>query len=422
MSGTASAVARGRGLSSFVVVALGFSFIGIQDGALGVLLPSLQSAYGLTESGVGGVFFAAMAGYLMAATLTGPIVGRLGLRAFLAGGSLLVLLSFGLVASAPPWVVLIGTLGVAGFGTAMLDAGMNAHVAQLPQRARLLNYVHAIYGGGALAGPLVASRILATGGSWELVYVAMAALALVLAAGFAVAFPAGGARTVDVVEPMGMARSGLLAEALALPVVRVVALFMALYLGLEVTAGSWTFSVLTEVRGQSMGGAGWTISCYWAGLAAGRLLLGRLAQGQPGPRLIPLCLVGVAAGMLGLWLLPGTAAAVVCLTLIGLCIGPVYPTTIATVAGAVPGRVVPAAVGLLTSVGALGGSLVPWLAGVLAMRVGIGALPPSVALLAGLLALLWRVSARSMSPVGRVGTAPQTSCRAVAPSVAVERV
>lgn len=420
MSGITSAMAQPRQLRTFVLVALGFSFIGIQDGALGVLLPSLQRAYGLSMSGVGVVFIAAMAGYLVAATLTGPLLARLGPRAFLTAGSLAVLLGFGLVVVAPPWPVVVGALAVAGVGTAMLDAGLNAHVAGLPESGALLNYVHAIYGGGALAGPLIASQVIVVGGGWELIYAAMATLAFVLALGFALGFRSKAAGPMAMAGPMALANHGVLAEALGMPVLRAVALFVALYLGVEVTVGSWSFSVLTEVRGQSMEAAGWMASAYWVGLTAGRLLLGRLVQHNGGLRLVQLCLPGVAIGMLGLWLLPGPVATLLCLLLTGLCIGPIYPTTIAVVAGVVPARLLPAVIGLLTTVGAVGGSVLPWLAGTLAMGAGVGVLPPLVALLAAVLVLIWWRFAHSAASMPRCELPVQTCRRAVAQAGMVE--
>jgi fucose permease len=50
-----------------------------------------------------------------------------------------------------------------------------------------------------------------------------------------------------------------------------------LYTALEVTAGVWSFTFLTEGRGLSVAAAGGWVSAYFGALVAGRLALGALA-------------------------------------------------------------------------------------------------------------------------------------------------
>jgi len=64
----------------------------------------------------------------------------------------------------------LGTLLFFGFGVGIIDAGLNAYIAGLPDNTAPLNYLHAFYGVGALRGPVIASAILAIGLGWNFVY------------------------------------------------------------------------------------------------------------------------------------------------------------------------------------------------------------------------------------------------------------
>lgn len=63
-----------------------FILVGSNDGATGVLLPSLQAQYSVDKATVALVSVASVVGYLTAAFISGPLVGKLGIRLFLLVG------------------------------------------------------------------------------------------------------------------------------------------------------------------------------------------------------------------------------------------------------------------------------------------------------------------------------------------------
>src|SRR5947209_14569530 len=69
-----------------------FILIGANDGALGVLIPSLRTHYGIDKATVGLLFLMQTIGYLIAAFNTGLLVEKLGNRRFLILGTLSFLL------------------------------------------------------------------------------------------------------------------------------------------------------------------------------------------------------------------------------------------------------------------------------------------------------------------------------------------
>jgi fucose permease len=371
-----------------------FILIGANDAALGVLLPSIIAHYGIDKATAALLFPATTLGFLLAAFNSGMLLERLGRRNYLVLGAGIFLAGAGLVALTPPFLALLPALFAIGFGEALLDAGFNAYVAGLPRNGALLNYLHAFYGAGALLGPLIASAILARAWSWNTTYLVWLVGGILAAIGFARVFAGQGAPPRDA-SAAGEARPGLLRTTLRMRFVWVSSLFLFLYVGAEVSLGSWSYSLLTESRGQSPLLAGWMVSGYWLGLTVGRVVLGRVAERIGAPRLILWCLVGVLASVLLFWPAPDGIVDALALWLAGFSLGPIFPSTIAVVGRVLPLRLQPTAIGFLASLGSMGGAAFPWLAGNLAQRFGLWALLPFVSALAVAMIALWLMLQRS---------------------------
>ncbi len=365
-----------------------FILIGINDGAVGVLLPGMQNTYHAGKDTISLLFLAGTAGYFTASFNNGLLLNKLGNRRFLLLATVIMGLGFALLSSRPPFLLLLLGIVPIGFGGAMLDAGLNSYIAGLPNNTVLLNNLHAFYGIGALLGPLVASSFLVIGWVWNTVYFVWIGLTLLALIGIGIAF-----RRVDTeaaTHKDGPKEDGnVLVLALRQRVVWLAALFLVFYVGTEVSLGSWSFSFLTEERhGQTLL-SGWTVSGYWVGLTLGRLLLGRVARRIGNRRLIEACLVGVVVGMLLVWFIPQLAVSAFALCLTGFSLGPIFPTTIALMSDVLPSRILSSAIGFLASLGSMGGALLPWVAGNLAQHFGLWTLLPYVIVLTAIMLVLW---------------------------------
>ena len=366
-----------------------FILIGANDGALGVLIPSMRLHYGVDKATIGLLFLFQTVGYLVAAFNSGLLVEKLGNRRFLVLGVVSFLLGVGTLSLMPQFMVILIMMLPLGFGVAIIDAGLNTYIASMPRNAALLNYLHAFYGIGALLGPLIASTILAIRWGWNSVYILWIGMSLVLLIGFQLVF-----REQNISQREDTAtrpESNVLVAALSVPMVWIAALFMLIYVGAEVSVGSWTYSFLTEERHAPILLAGWMVSGYWIGLTLGRLTLARVTLRIGSERLILGCLVGVVIGGLFVWLLPVYAVSAVGLGLIGFSFGPIYPTTIALISNKVSSRILPSVIGFMVSLGSIGAAICPWLAGLLAQRFGLWSLMPYVIILTAAMVLLWRV-------------------------------
>jgi fucose permease len=377
-----------------VLAFFAFVLIGMVGGANGVLLPSLSAFYSVGDAVIGFLFLVSSLGYFLSALSSGLLTEQLGLRWMLLLGAatfLLGMLAFGLKL---PYILLLPARLMLGFGIGMLETGLNIYVTALPRHTILLNYLHAFYGVGALVGPLVASLILALSWGWNSVYLLLTGLSLPLLLGFGVLY---GPAYLDmpVREDESVASENVLRAVLRLPVVWLAALFLLVYVGVEVSLGNWSYSFLLDTRHQGTVLAGEIVSGYWLGLTLGRFLLQNLAQrlGMSTKGLMYFCVTGAAIGLLLIWFVPASAMAAVGFCFIGFSLGPIYPLTVAITPKLVPARLGPSAIGLLVSVSIVGLALFPWVAGVLAQTLGIWTLLPyTLVLTVGMLALWYLLS------------------------------
>lgn len=294
----------------------------------------------------------------------------------------------------PPFVVLLIVSFLLGLGIAMLDAGLNAFIAGFPHNTGLLNYLHAFYGLGAWLGPVVAASLLALHFTWNTVYLIWGTLSLLLLGGIALIFEKRTSEQRKAEHHEGI----VLAITLRQRVAWLAALFLLIYVGTEVTLGNWSYSFLTEERHGIALLAGWMVSGYWLGLTLGRLVLGRIGQAIGNRRLIQFCLLGVVTGLLLVWVFPQQLLEALGLWLAGVCLGPIFPTTIALVSTLVPPRLLPGTVGFMASLGSMGGAFFPWLAGSLAQHTGLWSLLPFAIALTVIMLGTWGIL-QSQPPV-----------------------
>ncbi|HTU74658.1 MAG TPA: MFS transporter [Trebonia sp.] len=373
-----------------------FMLVGVSAGAGGVLLPSQMASYGVDRSTIGITFFAISAGYMLAGLSNGAMLGRAGTRIALAAGAGAFILSGLYLATRPPFTAFVAAQVIVGYGLGVVESALNVHLAGLPRATALLNRLHAFFGVGALAGPLITAWILRFA-SWTTVWLVLALACVPILAGFLASFPGrqSAAQGPGHADPAGgtvrAGAGGLLAAALRDRGVQLGTAMLAIYVGLEISVGSWGFSYLVQTRALPATLAGYTVSGYWLGLTLGRFLISPIATraGVTPVGMIYACLAGTAAAIGMAWLLP-TAPACVALGLLGFFLGPVFPTTMAIAPRLTRERLVPAAIGVMNAVSLVGGAALPWLAGTLAQDSGMWVLLPFALALALAQFAAWR--------------------------------
>jgi fucose permease len=287
----------------------------------------------------------------------------------------------------PSFLVFVAVQVVAGYGTGLLEAVLNAYLAGLPSATTLLNRLHAFFGVGALVGPLLATWML-TFAPWNAVWLVLAGLFAPLTVAFGLTYPKEAAASQE-----EGARSGLLGTALRSPAVVLACAFLAVYVGLETAVGNWGFTFLVDEHAQAAEVAGPMVSGYWLGLTAGRFLISPVAArlGWTTAAMAYACLAGIAASVALIWAAPAGLVAGAGLALLGFFLGPVFPTAMAVVPNLTEARLVPTAIGVMNGVSVVGGAVFPWLAGAVAEGVGVWTLMPFSLTLALVQLAIWRL-------------------------------
>jgi fucose permease len=368
---------RGR-VVLLAVAFLGFMSLGLPDGILGVAWPSIRATFGVPLRHLGVLLAAAMIGYLVSSVCAGWLVTRLGVGPVLAWSSVLIVVNSWGYALASAWPVMVACAILAGLGAGAIDAGINAFAAaRFP--AGVVTWLHASYGAGAMLGPLLMTATLSAGLGWRWGY-GILGLAL---AGMAAVF----ALTLDLWR-MGPSRhgnprdsAGLVATLAHAPVWTGVLLFF-LYTGLEVTAGQWTYTLLTEGRGLAPAMAGGAVAAYWASLTAGRVVAGALTSRISAHLLLLAAMLVAPVGGALVWAASGPVLAVVGLVVLGAALAPIYPLLTAQTPRRVGSRHATHAIGVQVSAAYLGAAAIPGAVGVGATWQGLDVVGGSLVVVA----------------------------------------
>lgn len=378
-----------------VAIALvAFVSLGLPDGVLGVAWPSIRRSFGLPPSQLGTLLTSAMVGYLASSFSSGALVSRLGVGRVLFWSSVLMVANSLAYALAPAWGVMVGAGLLAGLGAGAIDAGINAFAAARFS-PRLVSWLHACYGVGAMLGPLLMTAVVTSSLGWRWGYAIIGLVLATMAVSFLVTIRLWTMTRPEAGSPPVMpGASPELLDTLRRPRVWLnIALFFV-YTGLEVSAGQWTFSLFTEARGLTAGAAGAWVAIYWAGLTAGRVVSGALASRLAADTLLRIGTLGALAGTLLVWWDPGMGAGLLGLAVLGFALAPIFPTLIAET----PARLGPShatsAIGFQVAGAYLGAAVVPGLTGLVATRAGLGVIGPCLVGTAVMLLALQEIARR----------------------------
>jgi fucose permease len=380
---------RPPGLALPVIAVVAFVSLGLPDGVLGVAWPSVRRDFGVPVSHLGVLVGASMLGYLASTSSTGPLVARLGVgRLLLCSCAAVAAACLGLALS-PAWWVVVACGILAGLGAGAVDAGVNAFAAQR-FAPRMVSWLHASYGVGAMLGPLLMTAAIIHGPGWRVGYAAVG-----LALGAMAACFAATRGLWQVRGHAGREEASVSARAtLTRPAVWGNVAVFFVYTGLEVSSGQWAYSLLTEARAIDPAAAGVAVGVFWGSLTAGRVACGLLARRVPAPAILRVAVVAAPVAAAVLWRGQGTAAAFVGLAALGAALAPVFPLMISLTPRRVGEAYTTHAIGFQVAAAYLGAAALPAAAGALAGRYGVAVIGPFLAGVAVALLALHTVALR----------------------------
>ena len=348
------------------VALFAFVVLGMAHESLGVAWPSMRAEFDRPISDLGMLLAFSSTGYLIASGFYGWAHRRAGTGALLMVGSSLVCLGLAGVSLGRGWPIVAAAALSMGLGGGLIDTGLNAHAA-LSFDLRSINLLHGAYGIGATLGPLVMTASLSAGFLWRGGYGLVAVLQLLVIAAL-------WATRGSWAEDAGDDDRGL--EPPAGSMWLMIVLFF-LYTGVEVAAGQWAFTLLTEGRGMTTGAAGIWVATYWGGLTVGRLGFGVIRNELRASSILNGSIVTALAGLLIIWLDPG-GIGFAGLPIAGLGLAAIFPTLVSLTPGRIGREKSTSSIGYQLAAASLGAASIPWALGIVAEASGVLALGPGL--------------------------------------------
>lgn len=365
------------GFSLLLFVAfLAFISIGLPDAILGVAWPSIRDTFDRPRADLGYILFASGAGYFGSGILAGKAIELLGVGRLLAVSTGAV--SVGLLgyAISPAFPVLMVVGALIGFGSGAVDAGLNFYVSE-HFSVTVMNWLHAFFGIGAMVGPFVMAGVLAADGSWRIGYLIVAGVTFLMAIAFVLT--AGKWTDSDHHDTSALVPTAPVSHVLRQPLVWLQLVLFFFMTGIEAGAGAWSYTMLVEKFDLDAGEAGLWAGFYWGAIALGRLVLSPLSRNLKPAKLIQFGTFGLLVGALMMtrdqsWLFQAG------LLVFGFAMAPLFPTLMSLTPSRLGSNVSLHAIGFQVSAAVLGGATIPTLAGILAGRTTLGAIPWTLAI------------------------------------------
>lgn len=390
-----------------LIAYLSFVVLGLPSAMLGIAWasdkwPSIQKTFSLGLDAVGALFVAFTIGYSLVSFIGGRLFGRFNSSTLFFVSSLIsaaALAGYGIL---PAWGMIVACGFLLGFGSGILDAGMNIYFAAV-FNARLMNWLHACFGIGTVIGPLLMTVILSrVGGTWQIGYFIGAGAYLLVGLFFLLTryrWANVGRGTLEEGTHLGIsARSTL-----RLPLVWIsLGIFLA-YTGLEGVSLQWTFPLFNKARGIDAITAGTWLVYLQASFTIGRIFFG-FALGYFKPRtIIRVCAAALIIVTFLLIINPMPNAAFILLAVYGFTLAPIWALTVINVQeqlGPVHGA---NAIGFLVAAAGIGAGVLPGIAGVLANRSSLEVIPVILFVLSVMMTAFYEITViRSMRGVIKV--------------------
>ena len=393
---TAASVAR-RSSPTLMVVVIAyiiFIFLGMPDGMLGVAWPDMRGGFGVALGQMGVLLAASTTGFLITSFSAGRLITGLGISrlliitVILRGGALVAM---GL---APSWLAMIAAAFVFGLASGAIDSGLNTYFA-MNFSPRLMNWLHASFGLGATIGPIIMTTLLSMGLAWRWGYVIVGVLQASLAILIFVRADAWELRTVDQADGTAHKLQKVsYAATLRRPLVWLNITIFFLTAGMEATAGNWSYTIFTESRGIPVTTAGYWVSIYWGSFTLGRIVFGFVADRFSANNASRAMIAASGVGALLFWWNPADIVSFLALALMGFAMAPIFPLLTSITPGRLGVADATNAIGFQVAAASIGIAVLPGLAGALAERTTLEAIPPFMVAVFILLFTLNEVASR----------------------------
>jgi fucose permease len=282
-------------LSCFFV---NFVFFGAVVILVGAAVPEILRTYSWRYVEMGAILAGGSIGYFVSTFVCGILLRRWGPKRVIVYG--LVLQAAGLAAfgQMPSLAINAIALLLIGLGQGGSEVVTNFSVVRIEHsgRSNLMNFIHAAFTTGAIVGPLGIGQLIERGYPWQVAFLALAFLSLLMA----LAFTLLSFETVSA-DPAKQENSPL-SYLMSQPLMLLLTTLTLLYVGVEIGTSNWIAEYFVQSLGVSAASGAYTVSLFWMGLLAGRLSVAIFyRRDDQAVLLVTACILSALSLSLGLW-------------------------------------------------------------------------------------------------------------------------
>lgn len=350
-----------------------FVFNGMSMTIIGATLPRILADFGWSYTGAGVVIAASAVGFFSANFFAGHLLNRIGTRATILTGLLILITGLMFFATTPSLLInLLLNLAI-GVGQGFLELTVNYATIRMekPGSGRAMNIIHGAFSLGAVTGPLIVGLLMRAALSWAIVYRGIAAL-FALSALIMPLLPFDRI-TNDAAEQDNKTKVSLVRH----PAYWLGFFSLLLYVGVELGISNWLAEYFVTVFGTAPAQASFLVSLFWGGLLVGRLVVPLVYKGNKNNVLLITSALLMSTTVIGLTIVGFlgnsvflTIIASILVALAGLGCALIYPVVVTFISTAFPNDQ-SVAIGFAAMGGGVGSFAFPFIMSYVATRFGI---------------------------------------------------
>lgn len=367
-----------------------FIVVGLNDQIIGNLIPVLTQHYNISNVEVSMVFILQFLGYGLSAVTNGWLHRTIGKFGVIILSNCCLLATYLINSFKPPIWIFVGIYFWSGVGVGLIDSCTNVWLSTLKDHNELMGLLHGFYGVGSFIQPVLISHLLGkVGNDFKWVYIIMSGLSFISVC-LSLFFKNEG-RVINTELDQDPKIHGVM-DALKDPLVIYSAFYLFLYIGVEVSIGSWLLTYLIQVKSMSHIDASYIVSWFWIGLTLGRFILGfttRFFKNEYTANLTYSIISLILYTTYTITTFFTTTFTILLITISGIFIGPLFPTSNITLVKNLSPEKHIVSVGLMNSIGGSGAAILPFLVGIIAKWINMKWLHLLISLLITGYVIIW---------------------------------
>lgn len=330
-------------------------------------LNEIGRSFHASDAVLGTLYFTLSIGFIAAVIIGGRISDKKGKLPSIVLGCVMLGLGACLFAFTSRLLVIFIAVFVMGIGGGLTEGMATAAVADLykgSRRTAMLNLLHVIFGVGAVVAPIAVSSLIHADMDWRFSYMGAACICAIST------LIALAAWLTRYEKPLIAKGEGNWREVLFDPLIFWLSVGILLYVGAECGQANWLAPYFEKDIGSTPAFAALTPAFFWGGISVGRALGAWFSKRMSDYAIICWSLGLAGAAEAALLLAHTSLPAVGSTIILGLCLGPIWPTILSR-AGAAHPKQSGMVLGVTIAMGSAGFAIFPSAIGWVGESIGI---------------------------------------------------